>query len=79
MDAFFHQISIVENKFLKLKLFKNYIKKMFSAILIIAGIIANYSSKNQFKKWVKNFVSSDKDPKLVGTYCAVNDAIVKLC
>ena len=70
---------MIENKFLKLEPFKNCIRKVFNAILIIASIATNYSSKNQFKKWTKNLVNNNKNPKLAETYRATNNAIVKLC
>ncbi|KAF2230805.1 hypothetical protein EV356DRAFT_519320 [Viridothelium virens] len=78
MGSFFDQISMVENKSPKLGPFERCIRKVFSAMLTIAGIAADYKSKGRFKKWAKNLVDGAGDPKLAGAYSTMDDAIVKL-
>ena len=78
MGSFFDQISMVENKSPKLGPFERCIRKVFSAMLTIAGIAADYKSKGRFKKWAKNLVEGGGDPKLAGAYSTMDDAIVKL-
>ena len=78
MGSFFDQISMVENKSPKLGPFERCIRKVFSAMLTIAGIAADYKSKGRFKKWAKNLVDGGGDPKLAGAYGTMDDAIVKL-
>ncbi|KAI9661209.1 MAG: hypothetical protein M1821_009536 [Bathelium mastoideum] len=78
MGSFFDEISMVENKSPKLEPFERCIRKVFSAMLTIAGIAADYKAKGRFKKWAKNLVDGGGDPKLAGAYDTMDDAIVKL-
>ncbi|CAK4017686.1 glyoxalase bleomycin resistance dioxygenase [Lecanosticta acicola] len=78
MGSFFDQISMVENKSPKLEPFERCIRKVFSAMLTIAGIAADYKSKGRFKKWAKNLVDGGGDPKLASAYGTMDDSIVKL-
>jgi hypothetical protein len=78
MGSFFDQLSMVENKSPKLEPFERCIRKVFSAMLTIAGIAADTKAKGRFKKWAKNLVDGGGDPKLIGAYGAMDDAIVKL-
>lgn len=78
MGSFFDRISMLESKSPKLEPFDRCIRKVFSAMLTISGIAADYKSKGRFKKWAKNLIDGGGDPKLAGAYGAMEDAIAKL-
>jgi hypothetical protein len=78
MGSFLDRISMLETKSPQLEPFQRCVRKVFTGMLGLCGIAADYKGKGRFRKWVKTALDGSSDPQLTGAYGAMEDAISKL-
>lgn len=71
-------MSMLETKSPKLEPFERCVRGVFTGMLTLCGVAADYKGKGRFRKWLRNTVEGGEDPVLAGAYATVEDAIGKL-